>query len=82
MHVSGCHGIPEVVMSDNGPQYSSGQFIKFADQYGLLGVESANSLAPSRKLMSYSPVIVPRPLKRSGYMATYLSASLLLPGLF
>ena len=26
-------------------------------------------------LMSYSPVIVLRPLKRSGYMATYLSAS-------
>ena len=29
------HGIPEVVMSDNGPQYSSDQFAKFANQYGF-----------------------------------------------
>ncbi len=29
------HGIPEVVRSDNGPQYSSHEFAMFADSYGF-----------------------------------------------
>lgn len=29
------HGIPEVVRSDNGPQYSSHEFATFADSYGF-----------------------------------------------
>ena len=29
------HGIPEVVRSDNGPQYASQEFTQFADSYGF-----------------------------------------------
>lgn len=29
------HGIPETVRSDNGPQYASQEFSKFADSYGF-----------------------------------------------
>ncbi|XP_064613316.1 uncharacterized protein K02A2.6-like [Liolophura sinensis] len=29
------HGIPELVASDNGPQFSSGDFAKFGDKYGF-----------------------------------------------
>jgi len=35
------HGIPEVVMSDNGPQYASEQFTKFTHQYGFTHVTSS-----------------------------------------
>ena len=40
----------------------------------LLGVESVKDLASSHKLTWYSLVIVPRPLKRSGYKTTNLSS--------
>ena len=33
--VFSCHGIPEVVNSDNGPQYSSDEFSAFATAYGF-----------------------------------------------
>ena len=29
------HGIPEVLLTDNGPQYDSQEFAKFASQYGF-----------------------------------------------
>ena len=29
------HGIPEVVRSDNGPQYAATEFSKFAKEYGF-----------------------------------------------
>ncbi|XP_033733604.1 uncharacterized protein K02A2.6-like [Pecten maximus] len=29
------HGIPETVVSDNGPQYTSEVFVKFAKEYGF-----------------------------------------------
>ena len=29
------HGIPEILKSDNGPQYASGEFAKFASTYGF-----------------------------------------------
>ena len=35
------HGIPEVVVSDNGPQYSSDMFSQFAKDYGFLHVTSS-----------------------------------------
>ena len=34
------HGIPEVVVSDNGPQYSSDRFIKLAQNYGFEHITS------------------------------------------
>ena len=35
------HGIPEVVRSDNGPQYSSESFAQFAQNYGFVHVTSS-----------------------------------------
>ena len=32
------HGIPQVVVSDNGPQYSSEMFSKFASEYSFTHV--------------------------------------------
>lgn len=30
-----CHGVPWEVLSDNGPQFSCGEFAEFAKQYGF-----------------------------------------------
>ena len=35
------HGIPDSVRSDNGPQYSSAEFIKFAKEWGFASVTSS-----------------------------------------
>ena len=35
------HGIPDIVMSDNGPQYSSEQFLNFAQSYEFTHVTSS-----------------------------------------
>jgi hypothetical protein len=35
------HGIPDIVMSDNGPQFSSELFSKFAATYGFIGTTSS-----------------------------------------
>ena len=35
------HGIPQILMSDNGPQYSSQEFAAFASQYGFTHTTSS-----------------------------------------
>ena len=35
------HGIPEIVMSDNGPQYSSAEFLEFSKKYGFTHITSS-----------------------------------------
>ena len=35
------HGIPETVISDNGPQYSSAEFAKFAEDWGFTHITSS-----------------------------------------
>ena len=35
------HGIPETVISDNGPQYSSAEFSKFAQKWGFSHLTSS-----------------------------------------
>lgn len=35
------HGIPEILVSDNGPQYSSELFVKFAAEYNFVHVTSS-----------------------------------------
>ena len=35
------HGIPDIVRSDNGPQYSSEAFATFANEYGFLHITSS-----------------------------------------
>lgn len=39
--VFACHGIPEVYVSDNGPQYNSARFKAFAKEYGFQHVTSS-----------------------------------------
>ena len=41
------HGIPEVVHSDNGPQYISNEFMQFAQDYGFHQVMSSPHYAQS-----------------------------------
>ena len=36
-----CQGIPETVISDNGPQYSAALFKSFSEQYGFTHVTSS-----------------------------------------
>ena len=36
-----CYGIPQTVMSDNGPQYAAAAFDQFAHQYGFTHVTSS-----------------------------------------
>nr|XP_039261331.1 uncharacterized protein K02A2.6-like [Styela clava] len=35
------YGIPEVIISDNGPQYAPGEFSKFAEEYGFCHITSS-----------------------------------------
>ena len=35
------HGIPETVISDNGPQYSSAEFSKFAQEWGFAHITTS-----------------------------------------
>ena len=35
------HGIPETVISDNGPQYSSAEFAKFAEDWGFTHITNS-----------------------------------------
>jgi transposase InsO family protein len=35
------HGIPEMVISDNGPQYSAAEFTEFSNDYGFTHVTSS-----------------------------------------
>jgi transposase InsO family protein len=36
----GIHGIPDVVVTENGPQFSSAEFRKFANDYGFVHTTS------------------------------------------
>ena len=44
------HGIPEIVMSDNGPQYSASVFKTFAEGYGFKHITSSPKY-PHRKVL-------------------------------
>ena len=44
------HGIPEVVCSDNGPQYASTEFSEFAQEYGFRHVTSSPKCPQSNGL--------------------------------
>ena len=43
------HGIPDKIVSDNGPQFSSQEFKKFKDLYGLI---MSQALPPTRSQMA------------------------------
>ena len=44
------HGLPEIVRSDNGPQYSSLEFSKFAESYNFKHVTSSPLYSQSNGL--------------------------------
>ena len=41
------YGIPEIIQSDNGPQYSSSKFRRFTEQYGFKHITSSPHFAQS-----------------------------------
>lgn len=43
------HGIPEVVRSDNGPQFSAEEFAKFTNGFGFLHVTSSPQYPQSNR---------------------------------
>ena len=65
------HGIPETVRSDNGPQYSSDLFAKFANTYDFKHITSSPLFAQSNGQVERMVQTVKQLLKRSEdpYMA-------------
>uniref|UniRef100_A0A3B4WVJ3 Integrase catalytic domain-containing protein n=1 Tax=Seriola lalandi dorsalis TaxID=1841481 RepID=A0A3B4WVJ3_SERLL len=61
------HGIPQCVVSDNGPQYDCGEFSEFAKQYGFQQITSsplylqANGQASDSKTDPYLALLSYRP---------------------
>ena len=59
------HGIPETVRSDNGPQYSSQEFARFASSYEFNHVTSSPRFPQSNGQVERTVQTVKRLLKRS-----------------
>lgn len=60
------HGIPEIVVSDNGPQYSSEAFAKFAHQYRFEHVTSSPYHPQPNGKAEHAVQTVKRLLKKEG----------------
>ena len=59
------HGIPEVIRSDNGPQYASQDFARFAESYGFLHQTSSPHYPQSNGQAERTVQTVKRLLKRA-----------------
>lgn len=59
------HGIPEVVRSDNGPQYASAEFSTFASSYGFQHITSSPRYPQSNGLAERCVQTVKNLLKKS-----------------
>ena len=59
------HGLPSVVVSDNGPQFSSREFTQFAKQYGFKHVTSSPEYPQSNGKAEKAVQIVKRLLKKA-----------------
>ena len=74
------YGIPETIMSDNGPQYSSNEFKVYAKKYNFSHVTNSLLFSQSNGQVECAVQTVKRLLKRSDdpYMAllTYRSTPL------
>ena len=60
------HGIPEVVVSDNGPQFSAEAYAKFAQTYGFEHVTSSPHYPKSNGEAERAVQTVKNLLKKSG----------------
>ena len=69
------HGLPSVVVSDNGPQFSSREFRQFAMQYGFKHVTSSPEYPQSNGKADKAVQIVKRLLKKAkeNYEDPYLA---------
>lgn len=63
--IFGRHGIPQVVQSDNGPQYSSQEFQRFADEYGFRHTTSSPLYPKANGKAEKGVEIVKRLLKKA-----------------
>ena len=59
------HGVPEVMVSDNGPQYSSQEMKEFTSTYGFTHITSSPHYPQSNGLAERSVQTVKRLLKKS-----------------
>lgn len=59
------HGIPETVRSDNGPQYSSQEFARFASSYGFSHVTSSPRYPQSNGQVERMVQTIKQMLKKS-----------------
>ena len=78
------HGIPELVVSDNGPQFSAHTFAKFAEEYGFTHVTTSPKYPQANGQLERSVEIVKGLLKKAcdpyqalmAYRATPLESGL------
>jgi len=65
------HGIPQEVVSDNGPQYSSIEFKQFADEYGFWHTKSSPKFPQSNREAERAVQTIKNLLKKADdpYMA-------------
>ena len=64
--VFACHGIPQVLISDNGPQYSAGAFEKYAKEYGFQHQTSSPKYPQANGVAERAVKTVEQLLKKSG----------------
>jgi len=62
--VFACHGIPETFRSDNGPQYSSEEFTRFASSYGFRHITSSPCYPQSNGQVERMVQTIKRMLKK------------------
>ena len=74
------HGIPETVVSDNGPQYASHEFVRFASEEGFIHVTSSPRYPQSNGKAERTVQTVKAILKKSvdpyGALLAYRTTSL------
>ncbi|CAM1302195.1 Uncharacterised protein g3183 [Pycnogonum litorale] len=75
--ISSEYGIPEVIMSDNGPQYSSKEFALFCEQWGITHITSSPTYAQSNGFAERMVQTVKNIMKKSDRSADDIYLGLL-----
>ena len=66
------HGIPEILRSDNGPQYSSAEFMSFASSYGFHHLMSSPKFPQSNGQAERAVQTIKNLLKKSRTICIHL----------